>query len=72
VVDVGLFDALEELAGVGGEALDVEALAFGVDGVGRSVKLRKPLAPENVSEALCRISTISMPAKVVEFWRRGL
>ena len=33
VVDVGLFDALEELAGVGGERLDVAALAFGVDGV---------------------------------------
>ncbi len=33
VVDVGLFDALEELAGVGGEGFDVTALAFGVDGV---------------------------------------
>ncbi len=33
VVDVGLFDALEELAGVGGEGFDVAALAFGVDGV---------------------------------------
>ena len=33
VIDVGLFDALEELARVGGERLDVAALAFGVDGV---------------------------------------
>ena len=33
VVDIGLFDALEELAGVGGERLDVAALPFGVDGV---------------------------------------
>jgi len=33
VVDVGFFDALEELAGVGGERLDVAALALGVDGV---------------------------------------
>jgi hypothetical protein len=33
VVDVGLFDALEELAGVGGERFDVAALALGVDGV---------------------------------------
>ena len=33
VVDVGFLDALEELAGVGGEGLDVTALAFGVDGV---------------------------------------
>ena len=33
VVDVGFFDALEELAGVGGEGFDVAALAFGVDGV---------------------------------------
>ncbi len=33
VVDVGLFDALEELARVGGEGFDVAALAFGVDGV---------------------------------------
>src|SRR5665213_759315 len=33
VVDVGLFDAFEELAGVGGEGFDVAALALGVDGV---------------------------------------
>ena len=33
VVDIGLFDALQELAGVGGERFDVAALAFGVDGV---------------------------------------
>ena len=33
VIDVGFFDALEELAGVGGEGFDVAALAFGVDGV---------------------------------------
>ncbi len=33
MVDVGLLDALEELAGVGGERFDVAALAFGVDGV---------------------------------------
>ncbi len=33
VVDVGLFDALEKLAGVGGERFDVAALALGVDGV---------------------------------------
>ena len=33
VVDVGFFDALEKLAGVGGERFDVAALAFGVDGV---------------------------------------
>ena len=33
MVDVGLLDALEELAGVGGEGFDVAALAFGVDGV---------------------------------------
>ena len=33
VVDVGLLHAAEELAGVGGEGLDVAALALGVDGV---------------------------------------
>src|SRR5580698_11455453 len=33
VVDVGLFDALEKLARVGGERFDVAALALGVDGV---------------------------------------
>ena len=32
-VDVGLLDALQELAGVGRERFDVAALAFGVDGV---------------------------------------
>src|SRR6185437_7747210 len=31
-LDIGLLDALEELPGVGGEGLDVAALAFGVDG----------------------------------------
>jgi hypothetical protein len=33
VIDVRFFDALEELAGVGGERFDVAALAFSVDGV---------------------------------------
>ena len=33
VVDVGLLHLAEELAGVGGEGLDVASLAFGVDGV---------------------------------------
>ena len=33
VIDVGLLHAAEELAGVGGEGLDVTALALGVDGV---------------------------------------
>ncbi len=33
VVDVGLLHLAEELAGVGGEGLDVAALALGVDGV---------------------------------------
>ena len=33
VVDIGLLHAAEELSGVGGEGLDVAALALGVDGV---------------------------------------
>ncbi len=33
MIDVGLLDALEELAGVGREGFDVAALALGVDGV---------------------------------------
>ena len=33
VVDIGLLHAAEELAGVGGEGLDVAALALGVDGI---------------------------------------
>ena len=32
-VDVGPFDLVEKLAGVGGERFDVAALAFGIDGV---------------------------------------
>ncbi len=32
-VHVGLFNAIEELAGVGGKRFDVAALAFGVEGV---------------------------------------
>ena len=35
MVDVGFFHLTEELAGVGGEGLDVAALALGVDGVER-------------------------------------
>ena len=42
VVDVGFFDALEELAGVGGEGFDVAALAFGVDGVEGERGLARP------------------------------
>src|SRR5262249_40517663 len=33
LVDFGFFHALQKLAGVGGERLNVAALAFGVDGV---------------------------------------
>ena len=33
LVHVGLFDALQKLAGVGGERLDVAPLPLGVDGV---------------------------------------
>jgi len=35
LIDLGLFHAFEELAGVGGEGFDVAALAFSVDGVER-------------------------------------
>ena len=33
LVHIGLFHALQELAGVGGKGFDVAALAFGVNGV---------------------------------------
>ena len=33
LVHIGLFHALQELAGIGGKGFDVAALAFGVDGV---------------------------------------
>src|SRR2546421_435833 len=33
VVAVGFLDLVEELAGIGGEGLDVFALSFGVDGI---------------------------------------
>ena len=33
LVNVGLFHAFEELAGIGGKRFDVAALPFGVDGV---------------------------------------
>jgi hypothetical protein len=38
-VDVGLAHQFEELAGIGGEGLDVAALALGVDGVERQRRL---------------------------------
>ena len=42
VVDVGLLHAAEELSGVGGEGLDVAALALGVDGVEGEGALARP------------------------------
>ena len=39
LVDIGLFELAEELAGVGGEGFDVAALAFGVEGVEREAGL---------------------------------
>ncbi len=41
-VDVGLLDALQELARVGRQRLDVAALALGVDGVERERRLARP------------------------------
>ncbi len=38
-IDVGAFNLVQELAGVGGEALDVAALAFGVNRVKRQGRL---------------------------------
>src|SRR4030042_1310229 len=41
-VHVGLLHLAEELAGVGGEALHVAALAFGIDGVEGKAPLPRP------------------------------
>ena len=42
VIDIGFLHAVEELAGVGGEGLDVAALAFGVDSVEDERRLAGP------------------------------
>jgi hypothetical protein len=54
VVDVGLLDALEELAGVGGERFDVAALALGVDGVEGERGFPEPLTPADDGEGVVR------------------
>ncbi len=39
MLDIGLLHHLEELARIGREALDIAALAFGIDGVEREARL---------------------------------
>src|SRR5205085_3775087 len=41
MLDVRLLHHLQELARIGGEALDVTALAFGIDGVEREARLAR-------------------------------
>ena len=54
VVDVGLLHEAEELAGVGGERLDVTALALGVDGVEGEGGLPGAAQPRDDDEAVAR------------------
>ncbi len=63
VVHVGLFDALQELAGVGRERLDVAALPSAYTVSKASEDLPEPLTPLTTVRALCGMST-SMPLRL--------
>ncbi len=54
MLDVGLLHHLEELAGVGGEALDVAALSFGIDGVEGEARLARAGQAGDDRQALAR------------------
>ena len=53
-IDVGLFHQLEKLAGIGRQALDVAALAFGVDGVEGERRLARAGQPGDHHQRLAR------------------
>ena len=53
-VDVGLLHLAEELPGVGAQALDVAALALGVDGVEGEARLAAPGQPGDDDEPVAR------------------
>ncbi len=53
-VDVGLVHLTQELAGVGGQRLDVAALAFGVDGVEGERRLARPRQAGEDDEPVAR------------------
>ena len=46
-VHVGLFELVEELARVGGQALDIAAAALGIEGVEREAGLARPARPRD-------------------------
>jgi len=53
-IDVRLLHLLEELAGIGGERLDVAALALGVDRVEGERRLARPRQPGHDDEPVAR------------------
>ena len=53
-VDVGLVHQLQELPGVGGQALDVPALALGIQGVERQAGLARTAQPGDHHQLVAR------------------
>ena len=54
MLDIGLLHHLEELARVGGEALDVAPLALGIDGVERQARLAAAAEPGDHDQRIAR------------------
>ena len=54
MLDVGLLHHLEELPRIGGQALDVAALSFGVDGVEGEARLARSRQAGDHRQALSR------------------
>src|SRR5208283_4065561 len=67
LVHIGLFHALQELPGVGGEGFDVAALAFGIDGVKGQGDLPEPLTPVTTVRDSWGISTVMF----LRLWTRA-
>src|SRR5438270_11048900 len=51
-IDIGLLDALQELARVGREGLNIAALAFGIDSVEGEGRLARPGDPSHDGESV--------------------
>ena len=64
MLDVGLLHHLEELARVGAEALDVAALALGIDGVEREAATCPSRERPVITVRLSRGMSTSMPLRL--------
>src|SRR5205807_3239773 len=54
LVDIGLFNALEELPRVGGERFDIAPLTFGIDGIEGQARFSRSRYAREIGRASCR------------------